>query len=65
MEGSAEIWRGEFDEEDARSISRERLQRICRIGSVSGGLAAAAKGAMSALPTWEKVRTILVDEGAL
>ncbi|MFC4767974.1 aminoimidazole riboside kinase [Effusibacillus consociatus] len=40
------------------------IQEMVRFASVSGGLAASKKGAMTALPTLEEVKRILEKEGA-
>ena len=43
-------------------LSREELERMTQFASVSGALAAATKGAMTALPTKEEVEEILLKE---
>ncbi|WP_200894605.1 aminoimidazole riboside kinase [Bacillus alveayuensis] len=48
-------------EGDIRSISVERLEYMARFASVSGGLAASVKGAMSALPSFKQVEEKLAE----
>ena len=43
-------------------LSREELEQMTQFASVSGALAAATKGAMTALPTKEEVEGILLKE---
>ncbi|WP_347549173.1 aminoimidazole riboside kinase [Pseudalkalibacillus hwajinpoensis] len=43
-------------------LTREKLERMTRFASVSGALAAATKGAMTALPTRSEVEDILLKD---
>lgn len=45
-------------DEDLTSITLEEGMEIVRFASISGGLAASKKGAMTALPTLEKIQSL-------
>lgn len=52
-------------EDDIENVTLEEAENIAKFASVSGGLAASQKGAMTALPTLQEVQNIMSGNGSL
>ncbi|MDY7222416.1 aminoimidazole riboside kinase [Halalkalibacterium halodurans] len=59
---SAILFKLQEERKQVAELSIKEVEQMARFASVSGGLAAATKGAMTALPTLEKVNDILRNE---
>ncbi|TES50298.1 aminoimidazole riboside kinase [Halalkalibacterium halodurans] len=59
---SAILFKLQEQRKQVAELSIKEVEQMARFASVSGGLAAATKGAMTALPTLEKVNDILRNE---